>query len=189
MLGVEPCYYHKVRAFRLPPAQAELQRRDLTLDRDYPKPDVDPPRNAEFYTWLSKFLTWVLRHSAGDPGPRERRMADLHIDTAGWIRLQPILDLEDCRRRTPPVTPDEVKYVVATSHKIRFHLSDQPGGTGSSRGTNLAIRAAQGHLLNFPGSIRFVPRGCFNPRVKHGSRCLAPEGLRFATVGPWPPKG
>jgi 2'-phosphotransferase len=94
--------------------------------------------------YLSKTLTWVLRHKAQDLG--------LTLDSEGYAPVSQVLQL----RQLAGVTLEELQYVVAHNDKQRFALrKSQPptpaGPTGSSGPAAAAgaetwsIRANQGH--------------------------------------------
>lgn len=76
---------------------------------------------------VSKFLSLVLRHRP--------EMIGLTLDPAGWVGVTELL--EAAGRHGQAITEDELRYVVRTSDKQRFALSDD----------GLRIRASQGHSV------------------------------------------
>jgi putative RNA 2'-phosphotransferase len=83
--------------------------------------------NKDRTTRVSKFLSLVLRHE-----PEKIRIT---LDPSGWVDVETLLAALAAHRF--PVTPDELREVVAGSDKQRFALSED----------GLRIRANQGHSV------------------------------------------
>lgn len=79
------------------------------------------------HTATSKYLSWVLRHSAVDQG--------LQVDNAGYVKLESIRNLDG--HDYLDLSIDNVKKVVKTNRKNRFNLEQREDGW--------YIRANQGH--------------------------------------------
>jgi putative RNA 2'-phosphotransferase len=75
----------------------------------------------------SKFLSLILRH--------EPERFGLKLGEAGWIGVDELL--RAVNQHGVPLTPDQLKHIVATSDKKRFVFSDD----------GLHIRASQGHSV------------------------------------------
>jgi len=78
-------------------------------------------------TAISKFLSLVLRH--------EPQRIGLALDEAGWASVDELVGKAALAGR--PITPEQLRQVVATSDKKRFALSDD----------GRRIRANQGHSI------------------------------------------
>ena len=79
-----------------------------------------PQPNERKVRDVSKRLSWLLRHGALE--------SNLHMDAAGWSRLDDVLDVMRIRR-------DLLDAVVAGNNKSRFTVDDD----------GKHIRAVQGH--------------------------------------------
>src|ERR1043166_5055092 len=75
----------------------------------------------------SKFLSLILRH--------EPERVGLKLGEAGWVSVEELL--QAVNRHGVPLTPEQLKHIVATSDKKRFAFSDD----------GRRIRASQGHSL------------------------------------------
>ncbi len=75
----------------------------------------------------SKFLSLVLRH--------EPEQVGLKLGDAGWVDVEELL--RAVNGHGVPLTPDQLKHIVATSDKKRFAFSED----------GLRIRASQGHSV------------------------------------------
>jgi putative RNA 2'-phosphotransferase len=75
----------------------------------------------------SKFLSLVLRH--------EPELIGLTLDSAGWVSVSELL--RACRAHGRPLTPDELRELVAADDKQRFSFSED----------GRRIRANQGHSI------------------------------------------
>ena len=78
-------------------------------------------------TKTSKFLSLILRH--------EPERFGLKLGEAGWIGVDELL--RAVNQHGVPLTPDQLKHIVATSDKKRFAFSED----------GLRIRASQGHSV------------------------------------------
>ncbi len=78
-------------------------------------------------TWLSKTLSYLLRHGAYDE--------NLKIDPGGWVKISDVLDFINSQAKKK-VDIEDLKYLVGHNDKRRFTLRDDK------------IRANQGH--SFP---------------------------------------
>lgn len=76
-------------------------------------------------TELSKFMSYVLRHSPESIG--------IALDSEGWVPISELIEAAVLSGRA--VTEEAIRQVVETSEKKRFTISDD----------GLRIRAAQGH--------------------------------------------
>ena len=83
--------------------------------------------NSKQNTYLSKFLSLVLRHQPQTIG--------ITLDSAGWVGIDELL--ERCNAHGTRISLAELHDVVATSEKKRFALSDD----------GKRIRASQGHSV------------------------------------------
>jgi putative RNA 2'-phosphotransferase len=76
---------------------------------------------------VSKFLSLHLRHAPQELG--------LTLEVGGWVAIDDLL--EGARRKSFPITREELARVVADSDKQRFAIDE----------TGLKIRANQGHSV------------------------------------------
>jgi putative RNA 2'-phosphotransferase len=83
--------------------------------------------NTEQTKRLSKFLSLVLRHRPETIG--------VELDAGGWIDVDTLLAAMRASKRE--VSREQLQYIVATSDKQRFALSDD----------GRRIRANQGHSI------------------------------------------
>lgn len=76
---------------------------------------------------ISKYLSWVLRHSPDKIG--------IKLDTNGWVAIEELLKAS--QNHNFPITQIELNEVVEKNDKKRFSLDS----------SNTLIRANQGHSL------------------------------------------
>ncbi|CAK0895605.1 unnamed protein product, partial [Prorocentrum cordatum] len=88
-----------------------------------------PPPDGNLQ-WLSKRLTFILRHGAAKVG--------LSVDKCGWVNVADMLQLKDFKGVQLP----QLKSVVRDCPKQRFELKDP-----LADGEPVKIRATQGHSL------------------------------------------
>jgi putative RNA 2'-phosphotransferase len=109
---------------------------------------------------ISKFLSYVLRHSPDEIG--------LQLDAEGWASVEELID--KARSAGTILTPELIEQVVRTNDKQRFALSDD-----RSR-----IRANQGHSvkieLNLPS--RQPPEYLYHGTATRFVDAIRREGLK-----------
>lgn len=86
-------------------------------------------------TRTSKFLSLVLRHRP--------ELIGITLDSAGWVSAAELL--RACRAHGRPLTPEELREVVASNDKRRFSFSED----------GRKVRANQGHSV--PVELGYSP--------------------------------
>jgi putative RNA 2'-phosphotransferase len=116
--------------------------------------------DAKRRTCVSKFLSLVLRH--------EPQKIGISLDPAGWVGAGELL--EALARNEFPVSPQELREVVARSDKKRFAFSED----------GLRIRASQGHSVEVELGYHPTqpPELLFHGTVDRFIDSIRAEGLR-----------
>lgn len=109
---------------------------------------------------VSKYLSRHLRHQPDRIG--------ITPDAAGWVDVDELLAA--CARNSFPITPEQLRHVVAVNDKQRFSFDD----------TGTRIRANQGHTievsLDLPVSA--PPDRLYHGTIDRSVGTIRREGLR-----------
>ncbi|NUP01579.1 MAG: RNA 2'-phosphotransferase [Nonomuraea sp.] len=107
---------------------------------------------------ISKYLARHLRH---DP-----RRIGLTLDAAGWVPVDDLLDAAAAHGF--PITPEELRQVVAANDKRRYAIEDG------------RIRASQGHSVPVELGLTAVepPAFLYHGTVARNVAAIRREGLR-----------
>jgi len=97
---------------------------------------------------LSKKLSWILRHGAGELG--------LHMDKEGFVSISELLNTRMLKDKQ--VTLMDIQKLAEVDKKQRYAIKSEPNpnanaNEASSSETKYWIRANQGHSLKSEGTI------------------------------------
>lgn len=114
-----------------------------------------------FYTKVSKFLSYVLRHHPEKYG--------LTLDKKGYANLERILNILDKRFQSKKITEDTLKNLIKQSDKNRFEI------------TNDKIRAYYGHSIDKKiklNELNKYPRKLYHGTPQNAYNKIKEEGIK-----------
>lgn len=136
--------------------------------------------NAEQLVRTSKFLSLVLRHRP--------EVAQLQLDPSGWVLVAELLS--GCQRCHRPLTPGQLREVVAKNDKQRFELSADGARIRASQGHSVDVQLGYAPTLPPPVLFHGTASDCLPRILEQGLRKgrrhhvhLSPDATSATRVG------